>query len=54
MSFGFTIATVIVSLAVFVLFAFGAARAEKVVVMKAKMAREAQQARLTPKLGKKK
>ena len=54
MSFSFTIGTVIVSLIIFILFAYGAARAEKAVAAKAKMVRETQQAKLAPKLGKKK
>jgi hypothetical protein len=54
LSFSFTVGTVIVSLAIFVLFAFGAARAEKVVAAKAKLTLKAQQTKLASKLGKKK
>jgi ABC-type nickel/cobalt efflux system permease component RcnA len=42
-----TIGTVIVSLSIFILFAFGAARAEKVVAGKAQVARQALQVKAT-------
>lgn len=47
MDLSLTIGTVIVSLSIFVLFAFGAARAEKAVAIKAETARQALQAKAT-------